>query len=286
MRRGRRTKLIIRRAVICAVLVGSLYLLGLGTSAAVKEINQLMSRPAAPSQSQAESYTSESSTQASSSAPTPVLSSVQTVHSSPAEPTVSAQEKPNVPAGYFDDAVFIGDSRTEGLRNYDGLSGATYYAVKGLMVNTIFTKPAITLNGSKVTVMQALKQKKYGKVYIMLGVNELGWSSSETFFQDYGKAIDQIKKDQSKAEIYVQSILPVTAKKSASDKVYNNKQIDYYNRELKKMAEKKEVHFLEVNKAVSDEKGNLPENASVDGIHLNSDYCKKWCEYLKAHTHS
>lgn len=195
----------------------------------------------------------------------------------------SSKVAPVKPAGYFDDAVFIGDSRTEGLRNYDGLGDASYYAVKGLMINTIFTEPAITINNAKMTVMQALKQKKYNKVFIMLGLNELGWSSSGTFIVDYSKVIDQIKKDQPNAEIYVQAILPVTAKKSESDKVYNNKRIDYYNRQLQKMAEKKGVHFLEVDKAVSNQTGCLPESASTDGIHLNNEYCKKWCEYLKAH---
>ena len=52
---------------------------------------------------------------------------------------------------YFDDAVFIGDSRTEGLILYTGLSNATSYAYKGLMVDTAFTKPVINKDGQKVS---------------------------------------------------------------------------------------------------------------------------------------
>ncbi len=276
---NRRARLIIRRTIICFVLAGILYSIGLCAAAAVKEIGYLIAQSAPQKQSKVELSSAESMRTDSIPAKPPLSLPGS---SQPEESAVSSQPKQNVPVGEFDNAVFIGDSRTEGLRNYDGLGNATYYAVKGLMVNTIFTKPAITLDNSKVTVMQAMKQKKYNKVFIMLGVNELGWSSTATFIQDYGKAIDEIKKDQPDAEIYVQSILPVTAKKSGSDKVYNNKNINYYNQQLKAMAAKKGVHFLKVDSAVSDAAGNLPENASTDGVHLNNEYCKKWCEYLKA----
>lgn len=41
---------------------------------------------------------------------------------------------------YFDDAAFIGDSRTQGLQLYTGLPNATFYATQGLMVDTFFSK--------------------------------------------------------------------------------------------------------------------------------------------------
>ena len=45
---------------------------------------------------------------------------------------------------YFDDALFIGDSRTEGFMIYEDIR-AISYTHKGLMVDTIFTSPVITL---------------------------------------------------------------------------------------------------------------------------------------------
>jgi len=258
-----RRRLFVRRTIICVCLGIVICLIVVGAIAIVKEIQIEMS---------AGSTNSERS-------PPPLTSSAQSA-------TIASQSSkvaPEKPVDNFDNALFIGDSRTEGLRNYDGLGDASYYAIKGLMINTISTKPAITINSAKMTVMQALKQKKYNKVFIMLGINELGWSSSDVFIVDYSRVIEQIKKDQPEAEIYVQAILPVTAKRSESDKIYNNKQINYYNMQLQKMAKKEGVHFLEVNSAVSNQSGCLPESASTDGIHLNKEYCKKWCEYLKTH---
>ena len=33
-----------------------------------------------------------------------------------------------------------------------------------------------------------------------------------------------------------------------------------------------------------DESGALPEEATVDGIHLKKDYCLKWTDYIRTHT--
>lgn len=197
---------------------------------------------------------------------------------------VSKPVVPPKPESWFNDAVLIGDSRTEGLENYDGLGNASYFAIKGLMVDTVYTKPAVKLNGKRLTVMQAIKQKKFGKVYIMLGVNELGWSSFRTFVDDYGKMVDDIKKDQPGAVIYLQSILPVTNEKSVSSTIYNNQKIRNSNLAIQKLAAQKNVKYLAVDTAVSDSSGALAADAATDGIHLNAAYCKKWCDYLKTHT--
>ena len=80
-------------------------------------------------------------------------------------------------AAYFDDAVFIGDSRTEGLMLYGGMpEGTTFYASKGLNVNTAGTTK-IQDGGESITIMEGLRRHAFKKVYVMLGVNELGWTS-------------------------------------------------------------------------------------------------------------
>lgn len=35
---------------------------------------------------------------------------------------------------------------------------------------------------------------EFGKVYIMLGMNELGWVYESVFKEDYGKIIDKIRE--------------------------------------------------------------------------------------------
>lgn len=182
---------------------------------------------------------------------------------------------------YTDGALFIGDSRTEGLMTCSDLSDATFYAAKGLMVNTIFTKPVVETKSGKITIINALKASKFSKVYIMLGINELGWSSIDMFIADYSKIIDVIKSSQPNAKIYVEPIFPVTEKRSRSDKIYNNSRIKTFNQWISKMVQEKGVTYLDVSPALTDKSGALCADATTDGIHLNHAYCQKWCDFLK-----
>ena len=83
-----------------------------------------------------------------------------------------------VPASYFKDAVFLGDSRMEGFMLYSGIEGAKSYTYKGLMVDTVMTKPVIPLGGNRIDNGCFGTEPSFSKVYILFGTNELGWSYS------------------------------------------------------------------------------------------------------------
>ena len=185
---------------------------------------------------------------------------------------------------YFDDAAFIGDSRTQGLQLYTGLPNATFYATQGLMVDTFFSKKFVKAGGGKITIPDAMKNQTFKKVYIMLGVNELGWAYEKVFIQKYGEVVDKVKELQPDAKIYVQSILPVTKAKSDGDAIYNNTKISRYNELIEQMCREKGVTYLHVADAVGLDNGELPAGSATDGVHLNREYCYKWLDYLKTHT--
>lgn len=185
---------------------------------------------------------------------------------------------------YFDDAVFIGDSRTEGLIINCGLSNTTSYAHKGLMVDSVFSDDIINVDGVRVPVMTALETSSFKKVYIMLGINETGWPYNDIFIEKYGEIIDAIRAINPEAIIYVQQILPVTKNVSSSHRYIRNSKIDEFNSLLSEMAADKGVYYIDTAAAVSDQDGSLPEAAATDGIHLKKDYYIKWLDYLKTHT--
>lgn len=187
---------------------------------------------------------------------------------------------------YFADAIFIGNSRTEGFFLYSGLSGSTSYASMGLNVSTVFTKEVIAqADGTKVTVIEAMRRApNFKKVYIMLGLNELGWVDSGAFQQHYERLVDAIREIQPEAIIYVQSILPVSANKSSSSDVFNNTRVNLFNERVKGVAMNKKVFYLNVGEAVAGEDGFLPASETPDGVHLQKSLCVKWLDYLKTHT--
>ena len=235
--------------------------------------------PAAESSAPAES--AEPSLPESVEASLPAESSGEQIASSEAADTMAAVDE-----SYFDDALFIGDSRTQGFILYSGLANTTAYAGKGLAVNKISTDAVVTENGQDYTVSQALENHsgEFKKVYLMFGVNELGWSYPEKFKESYQQVVEEVKTTQPDATIYVQSILPVSKEKSNSSDVYNMERVNLFNGLLQEMAEEEGVIYLDVASSVTDSEGYLPEDASTDGVHLNKAYCQIWLQYLEEHT--
>ena len=240
----------------------------LAVALAVFGVLRSLGGPAAPNEPVA--LATVSPTQTPSAAPTQTPTAAPTA-------TPSAPPKSTAASGTgqedFSDAVFIGDSRTVGLQQNGGLANAKFFCGTGLNVETAMTKPVVTLaDGSKGTVVDALRQTPCQRVYVMFGVNELGWPSAGSFKKKYVELIQALRQAQPEAEIYVQSILPVSKKKSDSDPVINNANINRFNEQIQKMAEEKGAVYLEVNKALMDSAGALPAGAATDGIHPNVDY--------------
>lgn len=198
------------------------------------------------------------------------------------EPPVTEYVPPAVRDTDFSGCLFIGDSRTEGFMLYSGVRGAKAYTARGLMVDTYFTSPVVDMNGKKVTVSEALEaDTSFSSVYIMLGINELGWAYDSVFISKYENLLDHVRSCMPDAKIIVQSIIPVTAAKSQSDEIYNNENIARYNGLIREMCAKKGITFADLVPYFTGADGSLPEEAAFDGIHLQKSYCERWLDVLK-----
>ena len=186
---------------------------------------------------------------------------------------------------YFDGAVFLGDSRTEGLSLYSGLKTGYFYTAVGATVESVFSKKNFeTEGGEKVPLLDAVPEQDCDKIYIMLGINELGWSKVKTFHDQYAKLVDRVRADHPEAKIVLQSIPPVSAKQEAKKTYVNNARIAEYNGVIQALAEEKECYFLDVAACLTGGDGLLPKDLNFDGIHLNPAGCKVWLNYLRTHS--
>lgn len=186
---------------------------------------------------------------------------------------------------YFDGAVFLGDSRTEGLSLYSGLKTGYFYTAVGATVESVFSKKNFeTEGGEKVPLLDAVAEQDCDKIYIMLGINELGWSKVKTFHDQYAKLVDRVREDHPEAKIVLQSIPPVSAKQEAKKTYVNNARIAEYNQVIRTLAEEKECYFLDVAACLTGGDGLLPKDLNFDGIHLNPAGCKVWLNYLRTHS--
>lgn len=221
-------------------------------------------------------------------APPPPVTTAEVTFSPPPEPGNYTGVPYSGPAelGSISKAVFIGDSRTEGLRLYTSIlaSGARVYANKGLSVSSVYTKAFVHTDSGDVTALDAMRaDPNYESVYICLGINELGWQYVEIYTEKYAALIAAIREINPSADIYIEGLLPVTAQRSESDETFNNPRIEWFNASLLELAKTLGVHYLNVSEMFAENGGALPPDASTDGIHLNKEYCVKWLDYILEH---
>lgn len=183
---------------------------------------------------------------------------------------------------YFDDVVFLGDSRTDGLRLYGGMTHGTFLFFTGATVESVFTREVETQLGT-MPLLDALAEMEYGRIYVMLGVNELGWKGTDIFRNQSAALIQRLQEDHPEAEIVIQSILPVSAKIDEEGRYVNNQRIAEYNQVWLELAEQFNVNYLNIAEVLLDENGQLPSELTYDGVHLNKAGCRVWLDYMRSH---
>lgn len=187
-----------------------------------------------------------------------------------------------VDESYFTDALFIGDSRLQGFGFWSGIP-ATYYCATGFHVYKYETTNVVQTENGKVPIFEAMPYDAFTKVYIKVGLNELGYGTEENFEKTYAELIAKIREYEPRAIIFVHAILPVTAEKSNTDKAHNNANIAARNAALEQFAKEQKAYFIDAGPALSDAEGNLRPEMTSDGIHLKPEYMKLWRDFLCEH---
>lgn len=183
----------------------------------------------------------------------------------------------------MENTLFIGDSRTVGLSEYASLPGATFFARVGMTVFEI-DKTALNVSGvGYVTLDDILQRKTYDKIYVMLGVNEIGYDM-ESIVSKYVKILEKIIAYQPEAFIIMQANLHVTSSYYYTNGIINNPAIDQLNSILVQYADNQRLFFLDANPVFDDGTGNLAVSNSSDGIHLHGYCYARWGEWIKEQT--
>lgn len=183
---------------------------------------------------------------------------------------------------YFDDACFIGDSRTVGLSKYAGIENATFLCETSLTIFD-YEKPKITYNGEKTSIRDVLSQNSFGKIYLMFGINECGSSSVERFFNTYANTVNDIRLLQSGAIVFVEGNLLVTAQSSMESETITNENISLRNNYLSLLENKQDIFYIDVNTTELCEDGALVPDYTWDQVHIKAQYYPIWKDFLLTH---
>ena len=188
---------------------------------------------------------------------------------------------------WFNDAVMIGDSRMGGFQIFAGVYNAEYITFAGMAVDKFFTWEFYPKDGKTLTAAEALKTlpNNYSKVYINLGLNELGWDPYfDSFRNKLCEVIDAVRAWDSDIDIYLISVFPVSKARGATVSWETLENVDIVNEKIMDAARQKQIYYVDVDTIFRDAEGYLPADYSNDGVHLNSPYVRQFRDYLLTHT--
>lgn len=203
-----------------------------------------------------------------------------------------------VPASYFDDAVFVGDSVSLGLSYYEAAAdvlGKAQFLTAGSLGSGNALQPVSEqsvhprYNGQKMKVEKAVAACGARKVYIMLGMNDIGAYGVEKSAANFRTLCKKILQEAPFVKIYVESVTPRVNQGSETDNAkLNNKNITKYNEALAAICAEENWYFVNVAETMFDGSGYLKRAYCSDpngmGMHFSYDGCKAWVDYLYTHT--
>ena len=206
-------------------------------------------------------------------------------------PVISGE---TVDASWFDDAVFVGDSVTLKLSyyaDYGSLGNADFLCAGSLGYNNAqwgYDHPDNVhpvYNGIKYTVEDGVAMLQPKKIFVMLGMNDIGLYGVDGAVEGMKSLTAKIQQRCPDAVIYVQSVTPMLSYKQLSD--LNNTTIDAFDQAIQPICQERGYIYLDVASAVNDGYGNLMEaycsDATAMGLHFSDAGCEAWVNYLKSH---
>ena len=189
---------------------------------------------------------------------------------------------------YFKDALFIGDSRTDGLRGYSGMQEFTSFLCRESVSifnihsrSMLYFRPQQGYTSAKLA--DVLAQQQFGKIYLSVGINEIGTPDASAYYEAVRILVEEIRQAQPDAIIYLQGIMHLSESLSRKSPYFTNRNIVERNIAVSTLANGRDIIYIDMNTAVCDESGNLRPELSNDGIHLKASAYVLWKDFIMQH---
>lgn len=272
----------------CLLIVSSLFS-GCGTSdtqGTTEEVTQATEEQTTEATSEEVTETQEETTEKAEEA-------------SASEESPVTYEYTQVDDSYFNDAVFIGDSISYGFELYvtekrangETVLGEAQFLTSGSLsygnslwdVSNESVHP--TYNGEKMKLEDAIAQIKPGKIFILLGTNDVALYGVEQTIANADTEISRMLEASPGAEIFIMSTTPkYSPAESDVDGALNNADIDALNVAMRQFAVEKGYNFMNIAPLFKDETGGLAADYCSDkegmGIHFTSAAYDIWLDFL------
>ena len=196
-----------------------------------------------------------------------------------------------VDVGYFDDAIFMGDSLADGFKDYAAwmsLKGrGTLYLTQRSMTPRSFMQPGAMVDAGDagvVDVWATIADRQPGKMYITLGTNALMAMDPAEFIESYYQLVAKIRQTSPNTTIYITTIPPTSSAYAAKEERLSKERIQQANDLIAKMCREENLALINLYDVVIGADGYLNEDINSDGIHMTPEGYKMWLNYLIEHT--
>jgi lysophospholipase L1-like esterase len=191
---------------------------------------------------------------------------------------------------FFDDAVFVGDSVTMGLRNFAlyqrgknvaALGRASFLAEVSYNLRVSsrdeFISSGVNLSyaGEKMPVQDIIRLLGAKKVFIMLGLNDGVANDPSTGVARYGHTLDNVLKMNPGVDIYVELCTPIA--KSGETARVNNVNVNAFNEALKALCAERGIEWVDTNSPFKSAGGYMRDDYTSDRyVHFNNSGAAAW----------
>ena len=185
---------------------------------------------------------------------------------------------------WFENTLFIGDSRMLGLSLYARSGNAHYFCEASLNFRSVL-KNEIGDKGnfSKMKLEELLSQHQYDKIVVNIGLNDAG--HGYTFFtKNLEIFMQKVRALQPNAKIILNGIMPVTRKYIDTSKYggehWSPANLAKLNKVLQSYADGQNVFYIDCNEYFADSKGYLFQSVTGDGCHPTATHYKTWRDWM------
>ena len=175
--------------------------------------------------------------------------------------------------------LFIGDSRAVGLMEYGGNDLINFFSDVGMSLYKMDNYALNVKDKGKLTLNELLTNYQYQTIFIMLGLNDLGYNF-ESLTNHYSNLVSTIAQVQPNSKIILIKNLHLTANRSDYDATFNNSNINLLNNFIATLADNTNIYCIDTNHYYDDQYGNLNTEYSNDDTHLYAKYYTQWLQQI------
>src|SRR3954471_17747972 len=171
-----------------------------------------------------------------------------------------------------DNVILLGDSITEGFKV------SKYFPDRQVLNRGIGADvvgnalPESDKRGILRRMDESIFDCSPAHVFLLIGINDIGMGHKpETIETGYRKILDEVKTRAPAVRLHVQSVLP-----TRGNFAKHNSKVNELNERLQKVAKEFGDDYIDLHLKMADDKGELKEELTGDGLHLKDPGYKIW----------